>query len=253
MAGFWRPVGHTLAAVTVLAGGVSAWSWLARQTVTERTGYQGTVTELTVELGNGSAEVTAGPPGRATVEQRLTWSYGRPVVRQEHTDGRLSVTATCGTRPRLPGCAVAYRIEVPPEVAVTVRTGSGTVSVRDVTGPLTLHSRNGDVRVENVAGDLRLDARSGRIDGADLHSPQVQARTGAGDVALRFGTPPTTVLARTGSGGITVAVPPPDGYNLHASARSGTRTVNVREEPTAPRRIDAQAGDGNVRVAYTGG
>ncbi|MEE6259639.1 DUF4097 family beta strand repeat-containing protein [Plantactinospora sonchi] len=253
MAGFWRPVGHTLAAVTVLAGGVSAWSWLARQTVTERAAYQGTFTELAVELGNGSAEVTAGPPGQATVEQRLTWSYGRPVVRQQHTDGRLLVTADCGTRPRLPGCAVAYRIAVPPEVVVTVRTGSGTVSVRDVTGSLDLRSRNGDVRVENVAGELRLHARSGRVDGADLHSARVEARSGSGDVALRFATPPTTVLARADSGAITIAVPPPDGYNLHASAESGTRTVTVREDPTAPRRIDAQAGNGNVRVAYTGG
>jgi hypothetical protein len=244
----WRTTGRVITAFLLLAGWVSVWSWLGRQDETQQGLYERPIERLTVDLASGGVTITAGPADRVTIQRRLTWSYGEPVIKEDWTGAHLHVRAACDAVPRLPGCAVSYQIQVPPNVIVDLRTGNGALAVQSLTGALTLNTRSGDVRLTDTAGPVRIQARSGSVTGGGLRSTDVSADVGSGSVDLRFSVDPASVRAAVNSGDVTVMVPPGPSYDLHASTRSGTRNVTVREDPSATRIINVDTGDGDVRI-----
>jgi hypothetical protein len=249
----WRVLGSALTALTLLAGGVSVWSWLGRHDEPQQAVYDHDITRLVVDLAAGDVTLSAGPPGRVGIERHLTWSYGRPVVREAWSGSTLSIRAECDATPRLPGCGVSYRIEVPTGIAVDVHTGNGAVSVRDLTGPGSLASGHGPVRVAGGLGPLRISASDGDVTGTALTGSEVTASAGDGTVELTFAVAPAKVRAGVASSGdVVVTVPGPDGYNVHAGTRSGRRSIGVTQDPTAARIIDAETNNGDVRIAYGG-
>ncbi|MCW3817566.1 DUF4097 domain-containing protein [Micromonospora sp. DR5-3] len=246
----WRIAGAALTALTLAAGSVSVWSWLARQNETRRTAYDRPPTALTVDLAGGDVTIVPGPPDRVTVEKRLTWSYGRPKVDESWQGSALTIEANCDKKPRLPGCAVDLSIEAPPTAMIQVRTGDGAITIQDLKGDLDLDTRSGAVRVSNSQGKLRVVSGDGDITGTGLRSSDVAAEAGNGAVDLTFLAPPNAVRALLTNGDVTVAVPLADAYNVNASTRSGSRAITVREGTGWPRVIDVETDDGNVRVGY---
>lgn len=78
-----------------------------------------------------------------------------------------------------------HRIEVtvPRSYAVNVRTGGGSVELRDTTGAATLRTSGGDIDVRNVNGNVELRTSGGGIH-ADTIRGDVDANTSGGDVRL---------------------------------------------------------------------
>jgi DUF4097 and DUF4098 domain-containing protein YvlB len=113
--------------------------------------------------------------------------------------------------------------------AVRLETGSGSLLVEDAHGEVDLETGSGNVRVCRMQGpSLSLDSGGGGVQIKEVDVAELEVETGSGgvDVALMQIHPGGTYGVSTGSGTITVALPPTAGVTVHAEAPSGrvTRT-----------------------------
>jgi DUF4097 and DUF4098 domain-containing protein YvlB len=74
-------------------------------------------------------------------------------------------------------------VTVPRRYGINVRTGGGSVELRDTSGSATLRTSGGDITVKNVNGNLELRTSGGGIL-ADTIRGDVDADTSGGDVRL---------------------------------------------------------------------
>lgn len=76
-----------------------------------------------------------------------------------------------------------YRIQVPHNCDLVLRTSSGDLFVKDVHGTLYTQSTSGDVRMHRVSGNLLVTSSSGDIEMREF-SGKLGANTASGDVTL---------------------------------------------------------------------
>jgi hypothetical protein len=124
-------------------------------------------------------------------------------VRVQPSGDRLEAEGPTGLG-RREGWSVSYDLSVPMQMALSLKTVNGGVSIRDVEGRIDFTTTNGGVRLTNVAGDVRGRTTNGGVD-IDLDGPSWR---GEG------------LDVQTSNGGVRLAIP--DGY----SARLEAGTVN---------------------------
>ncbi|GGK82585.1 lipoprotein [Sphaerisporangium melleum] len=227
-----RP-GRVLAAAALLGGGLLLTACgvtdLASPAKEETSAYDvdTKVPVLRVDAGAGDIRVTESDRAAFHVTEKLYWRNDKPVTEHPVQGDTLHLGYTC---PRSGwSCGVDYTIEVPRGVRVSVKTGSGDVTLRE------------------VSGGLDVEAGSGTIDARGLSGGQAVARTGSGDVELRFTGTPDKVEVRTGSG--TGVVHVPDGaYAVTAETGSGERKIAVTDDDSSPRTIVVRSGSGDAQV-----
>jgi DUF4097 and DUF4098 domain-containing protein YvlB len=125
---------------------------------------------------------------------------------------------------------VSYRVVVPDNVPVTVRTTDGTVSFR------------------GYRGSARVTTRSGDVDVAGFCGFSLEARAESGDIAAAAACAPQQLAVRSNQGSVRVAVPP-GRYQVEAESASGTESVSGLDAVAdAPFAIQALSSSGNVSV-----
>jgi DUF4097 and DUF4098 domain-containing protein YvlB len=107
----------------------------------------------------------------------------------------------------------------------------------------------GTVTVKDLSGDLTIATTAGAIDASGLRGQRVEARTEAGAVTLKHLTPPLQATARTEAGTVTVHVPGSAAYAVDASSTAGESAVRVPTDPASAHRITALSEAGDVTVA----
>jgi DUF4097 and DUF4098 domain-containing protein YvlB len=126
---------------------------------------------------------------------------------------------------------VRYRLTVPNNVPVTVRSGSGDVS---------LSGFRGSAHISTDAGDIAADSYCGFV---------LQARAGSGSIATSASCAPEQLDLRSRSGDVR-AVVPPGRYRIDAETSAGTPTVRgLVPAEDAPFQIQALSGTGDVDLA----
>src|SRR3954447_18965774 len=115
-------------AVVMLACALVLGVWWLRSSETRIATYsvRGAVSQVRLDLGGASAFVVGGGSGRA-VEGRRTdqFSFGRrPSARRDVSGGVLRLRSRC-PETVLSSCSANYRVTVPDNIPVTVRTSSG--------------------------------------------------------------------------------------------------------------------------------
>lgn len=126
-------------------------------------------------------------------------------------------------------CSVDYRVEIPPGLAATLNSGSGTLTLRDLSGEVTAVSGSGD------------------IDASGLRARRFRAEAGSGDVEAGFKETPDHVEVETGSGEATAYLPGGK-YDVTLETGSGDKTVQVTDDPSSPRKITLRTGSGDAGV-----
>lgn len=174
--------------------------------------------------------VGGGQHGRMTVQRLERYAFGHDArTTRTVSGGMLHVTSRCPHA--LPhACSVHYRVVVPDNVPVDVRTTAGAVSFRDYHGSARISTRDGRIRVAGFCG-FSLEARSvgGNVDVAAACPPQ--------DLTLR---------ASTGS---VHAVVPAGRYQVDATSASGRHAVRgLDARSDAPFAIQALSSSGDVLV-----
>lgn len=219
----WLIIGLVATVITIATAGTGLWVLTSyhpkSQSLNESAEYGiaqhgGRLTQLSVTLGNGNITIVSGPAGQVTLTRLLKWTTAKPVIDEHWDGGVLSISQDCATSLFGRGCSVSYRIAVPPGVPLNLSTGSGAITA--------------------------IGARSANV----------QASSGSGDIRLGFATAPTQVNVQTGSGDVSVEVPPGASYVVTANADDGNTDKGIPDDPGAPRSISAGSGEGNITIAY---
>ena len=220
-------VGLAAAAVTI------AWA-ASRETRVVNSVVRGELEGLVLDAGHGSVEIVGGGAQADVLVRRTDESAfdHRPEVDRTLRDGVLQLRSTC-PRGVLTSCGADWRLVVPDNVPVTVRTGDGDVTLRSFAGSADLRTGAGDVSVSQFCG-FALEARtdSGTVD-ANLSCPlaRLSLRSRAGDVraSVPSGRYRVDADSDTGSGtvkGITAADDAP--FQVQALSTTGDVTVEGR-------------------------
>jgi DUF4097 and DUF4098 domain-containing protein YvlB len=187
--------------------------------------------DLNVETHSGRIAVHAGDANtvriHATIranrdhsssdtEQRIRTIESNPPVTQSGNTIRMTRIEDEKLRKNL---SISYEITMPAAGKLRARTGSGSLSVQGIQGPVDASSGSGSVTLVSIGGKVDAHTGSGSINARSITGPSV-LRTGSGSVHLDQ-TSAGPVKATTGSGSVTIRLPNSGGFDLHAHTGSG--------------------------------
>jgi hypothetical protein len=223
-----------MASVLVVGGAVAALAIASVTTSHERVvsfAVRGSLSSVSLDVDDADVMVTGG--GRRAVlgvQRTDRYAFGHDADVQRTVAGdELRLRSRCPNAvPR--ACSVSYRLVVPDNVPVTVRTTSGSVSFR------------------GYRGSARVTTRSGDVDIAGFCGFSLQARAESGDIAAEAACPPQELTLRSNEGGVRVSVPP-GRYQVEAESASGSESVRGLDAVAdAPFAIQALSSSGDVSV-----
>lgn len=197
---------------------------------------------------NGGIDVVAWDGSQVQVEARVT-ANARSQDRADEIASEIELFAESGRveadgpRPgRRESWAVSYRIRVPRETDLELRTVNGGIDIREVTGDIDFHTTNGGVDLVALSGDVRGRTTNGGVD-VEL----------TGDGWLGDG-----LDVQTTNGGVTLLVP--DGYSAELEVGTTNGGINIDFPVTVQGRLGRRQlittlGDGGatVRAVTTNG
>ena len=191
----------------------------------------GALQGLSFDLGAGDITIVGGGQ-RDEVEIRRTerYAFGRvPRTTRNVRAGVFAVTSRCPTS-LLAKCSVAYRVVVPDNVTVEIRTTSGDVSLRGYRGTAKLATSSGSIDIGGYCGNA-LDARAG-----------------SGSITLEATCAPPQTTLRAGSGDVHATLPA-GRYDIDAESASGDERVRgIIANDDAPYSVQALSSSGDVTV-----
>lgn len=198
-----------------------------------------------VPVDGDKVQVTRWFTARVTLgdDPTTTWSW---------QDDQLTLRVHCSGL--VTSCSAKHRVEVPRDVAVTVRNQDGSVTASGFRTALRLHSDDGSLHVENASGPLELTSKDGSIHAVGLTSRQVRAATDDGSLELELKEVPDRVDTRTKDGSTTITLPRSSSggaaaaYHVTAASDDGHVTVDVPRDAHSPHVVSAHADDGKVTV-----
>jgi hypothetical protein len=223
-----------LVAAGALALGI--WWLVTAETSVASYAVRGSVDGITLDLGAADAEIVGGGD-RPEVQVRRTdeFAFGRRAESTRSTDGgELKIASRCPRSAVLHACSARYRVTVPDNVRVTVRTTSGDVRFSGYRGSASVDTGSGDIAVNGFCGfALRARAQSGNVSaGASCALERLELRSRTGDVR---------------------ALVPPGRYQVDASTDDGSRSVRgVSVAEDAPFQIQVLSSAGDVAVEASG-
>ena len=192
---------------------------------------RGSLSGVSLDVDDADVTITGGGQRAVLGVQRTDrYAFGHDAdVQRTVAGGALRLRSRCpNTIPR--ACSVSYRVVVPDNVPVTVRTTAGTVSFR------------------GYRGSARVTTRSGDVDVAGFCGFSLEARAESGDIAAAAACAPQQLAVRSNQGSVRVAVPP-GRYQVEAESASGTESVSGLDAVAdAPFAIQALSSSGNVSV-----
>jgi hypothetical protein len=216
------------------------------------------VREYTMPASGGTLNVDASPNGGIAVEggQRGDILVQAKVVARAGTESRaqeiaksVQVTVAGNTiessgPDRLAdreGWHVSYRLYVPTQTSVDLRTVNGGIKISDVDGRIAFKTINGGVKLARLAGDVQGETNNGGVD-IDLD----------GDVWRGEG-----LDVRTRNGGVKLAIPEQYSARLETGTVNGGLNVDfpITVQGIVGRRLSTTLGSGGppIRVRTTNG
>jgi hypothetical protein len=231
--------GWLVTASAALVGGailtLLIWWLVSSKTTVSTYSVRGAVNGISLDLGAADAEIVGGGD-RPAVEVRRTdrFAFDRRAVAQRTAEGGVLAIHTRCPKSVFAVCDTSYRLTVPDNVGVTVRTTSGNVRFTGYRGSAQVDTDTGDINIGGFCGfALRARSQSGTVNaGASCALERMELRSRTGDVR---------------------ATVPPGRYQVDADTDVGKRSVTgltVTED--APFQIQALSSAGDVTVEASG-
>ena len=223
----------------------------------------------TVSLSVGAADVQVTQAAGSTLRLtgKATYSLFSSNVTWRTTPSGVIVSPRCHFF--VGNCSFSFHAVLPAGKKAVLSDGSGNLTLRGLTGPVSGVSGSGDVQANVLTGTVRLETGSGNITGSALSGPKVTLKAGSGDVAvdslesldvvvtdgsgnidLTFTKVPTRVNVSNSSGNVNVVLPRGARYQVNATTDSGNRNVSVLQTTAPDHVITVTDGSGNVSVTY---
>ena len=188
----------------------------------------GKVTSVVIHGGSGAVDVTGTSGSTVTVAQHASYSGTAPAASHVLRGTTLTVSYTCPTELV---CGMSYVVQVPRDVAVSVSTSAGSVTLT------------------SLAGTVSARAAAGLITAVDLRCAVASFNSNAGGVIATFSTVPRSLTASTNVGPITLTVPGSVAYQVTAHTVVGTSTITVRRGGSSPYSISARSDLGSISIS----
>ena len=218
--------------LVVIAAVLAVWWATSRTTQTVTFNVRGTPTAVELDVGSAPVQITGGATDAVEVRRTEEFAFGRrPRVTRavDQKSGVLRITARCPTTV-LTTCDTSFRIALPDNVLVTVRTTSGRVAIASLNGSARVATSSGDVGISGFCGFTLV------------------ATSASGDVSAAADCSPDRMELRSGSGDVHVVVPA-GRYRVDAhNDANGQRVRNLTEADDASFAIQALSGSGDVVV-----
>jgi hypothetical protein len=220
-----RAVPATVAAL--LAVSLAGCGLGPRETASRQFRVEEPVTTLVVTGDTMHVTVKTGD-GPVTVVERRRWPSGRtaPVTAHQTSSGRLELTTTGCRR-----CDVTLTITVPAATRTDVRVGTGTLTLR------------------GLSGDVSAVVGTGDVTGSGLRGATYRMVVDTGRVELSHATSPADVIATVDTGEVDVRVPGGASYAVRSDR--GLSDVDVARDPLSPRTITVNVDTGHATVHRT--
>ena len=229
---WWWLVAASALLLLVIAVVLAVWWATSRTTQTVTYKVRGTPTALELDLGSAPVQITGGATDAVEVRRTEEFAFGRrPEVTRDvdPRSGLLRITARCPATV-LSTCDTSFRIAVPDNVLVNVRTTSGRVQIASLNGSARVATSSGDVSIAGFCGFTLI------------------ATSASGDVSSAADCSPDRMELRSGSGDVH-AVVPAGRYRVDAhNDANGQRVRNLTEADDASFAIQALSGSGEVVV-----
>jgi hypothetical protein len=226
----WLVTASALVVVVAVVATAAWWAVTRRERVTTYS-VRGTLAGISLDLGSADAEIVGGRDVPVVdVRRSERYAFGQPATnRREVVGGVLRIRARCPDTV-LATCSASYKVTVPNNVPVTVRTGSGDVALTGLRGSARITTGTGDIAASSYCGFV------------------LQARAESGDVAASAACAPERLDLRSRSGGVR-AVVPPGRYRIDADSDEGTRTVRgLTPADDAPFQLQVLSDTGDVAL-----
>jgi hypothetical protein len=216
----------------VIVAVLAVWWATSRTTQTVTFDVRGTPTAVELDVGSAPVQITGGATDAVEVRRTEEFAFGRrPRVTRaiDQRSGVLRITARCPATV-LTTCDASFRIAVPDNVLVSVRTTSGRVAIASLNGSARVATSSGDVGISGFCGFTLV------------------ATSASGDVSAAADCSPDRLELRSGSGDVHVVVPG-GRYRVDAhNDANGQRVRNLTEADDASFAIQALSGSGDVVV-----
>jgi hypothetical protein len=226
----WRWLVAASVLVLLLVAAVLAAWWVAtRETRTSTYDVLGDLGGITLDLQDADVQIDG---GSTAVEVRKVdrFAFGRPSSeRRSVRDGVLTLVSRCADQV-LGGCRTSYRLTVPDNIPVTIRTSSGGVRLTGVRASVKVNTGSGPISATRFCG----------------HSLAAVSDSGAVSAAAECSVEQLTLRSRSGD---VTAVVPAGRYRVDAESDSGTSRVRgVTDADDALFQVQALSTSGNVSV-----
>src|SRR3954468_2959047 len=223
----------TVSAFALLTAGLAMVVWWAA-TDEERTrtyNARGSVTGIPLDLGEATLQIVGGgSQSSVQVSHTDRFAFGHPAEAERIVKGgMLELRSRCPAA-LLGSGSSAYRLRVPDNVPVIVKTTSG------------------DVSSSGYRGSATVDTASGNVDFDGWCGFNLQVRADVGDVRAAASCAPQRLQLRSRAGSVQALVPP-GRYRVDAESDEGKRTVRgLTTGDDAPFQVQALSTTGDVSV-----
>lgn len=218
------------AALLVVAIGLGLWWAATKETRVASYRVTGSLNRIEIDVRSGGVEITDAGGSAVQVRRTDSFAFDRPpAARRSVRDGVLRLSSRC-PRQVVGGCSSAYRVAVPENVPVTIRTTDGDVRIAAFRGSAEVTTGAGNVFVDGFCGF------------------GLSVKTGSGDARATATCSPQTLNLRSSTGDVDATVPA-GGYRVEADSNNGhTDVTGVQRNQAAPYEIQALSNDGDVTV-----
>jgi putative adhesin len=188
-----------------------------------------TVTSLGIDGDAVAIDVTAAESAKEiTVREKL---HGRATTTKDVTSSSATLTAKCPSGLSFGvGCSVDYTVTMPARVTLNV---DGTA---------------GDMKLIGPFANATISTKAGRVEGTWLGAGTYEVTTNAGEVNLKFASPPNSVKVKSDVGEVVLTVPGGTKYAVTTETTVAVKNIDVDQDSSSTHRIDVTTTVGAVTI-----
>ena len=228
----WGLVLVCSATTLLIAGAVLGALWLSStETRTASSHLPASLRGIELHVPSGDVAIVGGSQTGVSISRsdRSVFGHG-PRERRSLRGGILRISSGCP--PMVVGsCSASYRIDVPNDVPISIRTEDGNIRLDGYRGSADIATDTGAIKVEGYCGFV------------------LGAASASGDITVSTACSPERLTLRSGSGDVSATVPPGN-YRIQAASSAGATSVRgLVDDGGAPWAIEALSNKGNVGLS----
>ena len=140
--------------------------------------------------------------------------------------------------------SISYDVTVPMDTQVHARSGSGSQTITDVSGPIDVATGSGSVTLRGIERDVRAQTGSGGITLVQAGEADVDVQTGSGGIEVRGAR--RALRARTGSGSIELEGRPAADWNVE----TGSGGIRIDFPDDSAFALNVRTGSGSISTTH---